>query len=217
MFLNFYSSAMELAHHPGLVEVVYYTDDDDDSYDGLDLYNATHIHGDRIILSQMWNMCWKFATGEIFGHMGDDIMFRTEGWDDIVRHEFSQRPDRIAFLYGDDRNEESQHNEFGTHGFIHKNWTDVIGRFVPPYFSSDYNDTWFNDIATELHRINQIPIVTEHLHYSLGKSPKDQNTEDRLIRHEKDKPEEIYNSREKRMEREDEIERLRQFIENFKA
>lgn len=217
MFLEFYNSAMELANHPGLVEVVYYTDDDDNSYDDLDLFNAIHCHGGRIILSEMWNKCWEAATGEIFGHMGDDILFRTEGWDDVVRNLFAEYPDRIAFMYGDDRNEESQRNEFGTHGFIHKNWTDVIGRFVPPYFSSDYNDTWFNDVAIEIGRRFQIPIVTEHMHFSLGKSEKDQNTIDRLARHEKDHPEGIYNSREKRVERQDEIEKLRQFIDHFTA
>lgn len=207
---------MELANHPGMVEVIYYTDEDDPSYEGLNLYNTVHCSGERIVLSQMWNRCFREATGEIFGHMGDDILFRTEGWDDIVRTEFANKPDRIAFLYGDDRNEESQRHEFGTHGFIHKNWTDVIGRFVPPYFSSDYNDTWFNDVAVAIGRRYQIPITTEHMHFSLGKSPMDQNTKDRLERHEKDHPEGIYNSREKRIEREDEIEKLRQYIGNFK-
>lgn len=212
-FLRFYNSAMETADKPGNLEVIAYVDDDDDSYDNLNLYNLTLVRGDRITLSQMWNKCWQNATGDIFGHLGDDIIFRTQGWDTAITDTINSYPGKIAFVWCNDYTDESYRNDFGTHGFIHKNWTDVIGRFVPPYFASDYNDTWFNDVARDLgvtHYLHEY--VTEHMHYSLGKSEMDQNTRDRLARHAATKPDELYNSQELRIERLDEAEKLRDYI-----
>lgn len=214
-FLRFYNSAMELANHPGKVEIVFYTDEDDGAYDELNLYNATRVTGERIVLSEMWNACQKKATGEIYGHMGDDIIFRTEGWDDIVRSTFEEYKDRIVFLFGDDGSSESNKNEFGTHGFIHKNWVDTVGYFVPPYFVSDYNDTFLNDIGRKIGRHRSIPILTEHMHYSLGKSEIDQNTRDRLARHASQHPEDAYNSPWFKAEMEEKRDALMKFMDSY--
>lgn len=215
MFLDLYTSAMDLAGHPGKIEFVYYTDDDDDSYDKMNLYNGTHISGERVVLSEMWNKCYESATGEIFMHCGDDIIFRTEGWDDIVRNTFEQHPDRILFAFGDDGSSESNKNEFGTHGFIHKNWVETVGYFVPPYFVSDYNDTFLNEIGKKIGRHLSMPIFTEHMHYSLGKMQIDQNTQDRLDRHEKEHPQDAYNSPWFKKEMEQKREALVKFMEEF--
>lgn len=213
-----YNSAMELADRPELVEMVVYIDEDDDSYEAViesPMPNTVFIRGPRKTISLCWNDCWESSTGEIFWHAGDDVVIRTQGWDTIVRNLFAEYPDKIVFAYGDDGNIESSNNKFGTHGFVHRNWTDVVGYFVPPYYESDYNDTHLNDLALGVNRHRHIDILTEHMHYSLGKSKKDQNTEDRLKRHEKQRPEEVYNSREHRQERADQIEKLRQFISNY--
>ena len=210
-----YESAMNLADHPEQVELIVYIDDDDNSYEDYNPPRLKKIGGERKTISKCWNDCWKAAKGEIFNHCGDDLRYRTKGWDTIVRQEFEKYPDRIVFLYGDDGLTELNGYEFGTHGFIHKNWTDVIGRFVPDYYESDYNDTHLNDIAKELGRHVHIPIMTEHMHFSTGKSEIDQNTKDRLERHERQHPEDVYNSREMRIERKDEVERLRVFIDEY--
>lgn len=215
MFLRLYNSAMSLANHPGLVEVVYYVDEDDDSYDGLNLYNATRISGPRVVLSEMWNACYEAATGDIFMHCGDDIVFRTEGWDDVIRSTFAEYPDGIAFVYGNDGNGESEKNQFGTHGFVHRNWVDTVGYFVPPYFVSDYNDTFLNDMAKKVGRHRFVDILTEHMHYSLGKSEMDENTKERLERHEKERPQDLYNSQEFKDEMERKREALMEFINAF--
>lgn len=213
-----YDSAMDLADDPNLVEMVAYVDSDDQSYDELfasPWERLTLIKGPRKTISKCWNSCWQLSNGEIFWHGGDDVVFRTQGWDTLVRNEFAQYPDKIAFVFGDDGNAESARNEFGTHGFIHKNWTDTVGSFVPPYYESDYNDTHLNDLAKAVGRHRHIDIMTEHMHYSLGKSEIDQNTKDRLERHEQQKPQELYVARKQRIERENEIEKLKQFIESY--
>lgn len=216
-----WDSALDTTDNPNLLELVVYIDEDDDTYKELKLKRPKQVqfiygprkHDGHVNLSIKWNKCWEKAKGEYFMHCGDDIIFRTKGWDTAVREAIDARPKKICFTWCNDVSPDSQRNEFGTHGFIHRNWTDIIGRFVPPYFVSDYNDTWFNDVAQALHvRTYLHEHITEHMHFSLGKSPMDKNTEERLTRHNKEHPEEIYNRPDIVQERQREIEKLREFI-----
>lgn len=210
---RFYVSAMNMADTPHEVEVVAYIDNDDDSYKGLKLPRLRFVVGPRVILSEMWNECWRNAEGEYFMHCGDDLVFKSKGWDTEMTEAIDSFPGKIAFVWGDDFNDESQRNEFGTHGMVHKNWTNVVGYFCPPYFASDYNDTFFNEVAEKLHVRRYLhQVKTEHMHYSLGKAEIDQNTRDRLARHEKEHPEDIYNSLWFQAEMEQKREKLQEFI-----
>jgi hypothetical protein len=202
---------MATADNPEEIEVVTYIDNDDGHYDDLELPRLTKLRGERIVLSQMWNECWKAAQGEVYGHMGDDIIFRTQGWDTAIKDAINQYEDKIVFAFGNDGSPGGEMRTFGTHGFVHRNWTDTLGRFVPPYFSSDYNDTWFNDVAKMIGRHCYVNIYTEHMHYSMGKAEIDDNTRERLARHASDNVEHIYES--KKPEREQDAEKLKKFIE----
>lgn len=209
-------SAIETSTQPDLIEFVVYRDHDDgtkypESFERIP--PVKYIRGGRIVLSEMWNACWKVASGEIFMHAGDDIVFKTKGWDEMVRSAFSQIPDRIMFLHGEDG---AHHETFGTHGFIHKNWANAVGYFVPPFYSSDYNDTHLNDVANAITRRMYIPFVTEHMHFLFGKGEKDQTHLDRLDRHAKDRPQDLYNSPEHMKERHRNVQVLKEFINNFK-
>lgn len=215
-------SAVETAQNPEDLEFVFYVDSDARDTSLPDFNFFEHIYkkhktncivtfGDRVVLSEMWNIAYSKASGEIFMHCGDDIVFKTKDWDSMVRSAFEQIPDRIAFVHGDDG---ANKDAFGTHGFIHKNWVDVVGYFVPPYFSSDYNDTWLNEVANGLTRRLYLPFLTEHMHFMFGKGPKDQTHIDRLERHGKDNVMELYES--KKPERMADVAKLKKFIENFK-
>ena len=212
------NSALDTAERPDEVEVVVYIDSDDNTYNSYRHSQLVKVHGPRlhdgkVNLSVKWNECWKKAKGDYFMHCGDDIIFRTKGWDTAIKEAIDARPGKICFAWCNDVSDESSRHEFGTHGFIHRNWTDVVGRFVPPYFVSDYNDTWFNDVSRKLNVQTYLHNhITEHMHFSLGKSKIDKNTEERLERHTKENPEEIYNSHDKQAEREDEIAKLREYI-----
>jgi Glycosyl transferase family 2 len=212
-FKRFYESAMAMADNPEEVEIVCYMDEDDkSSYDFGP--RVTICTGPRVVLSEMWNVCWKAARGPYYGHMGDDIVFKSKGWDTRVKEAIDEFPGKIGFVWGDDMSPNGRSSVFGTHGFVHKNWTDVTERFVPPYFSSDYNDVWFNDLADMLEIGKYLPDVkTDHLHHIWGKAQIDSTTRDRLERHERDKVEELYYSAEMEWERHDEAFRLRQAIE----
>lgn len=189
-------------------EVVFYTDDDD--FVLPELYNiagARTITGPRICLSEMWNRCAEVATGEILMHAGDDIIFRTKGWDDQVRRAFAAFQDRLIFVHGDDG---VYGDKFGTHGFLHRAWIDAVGYFCPPYFSSDFNDTWFNEVFNGLRRRVALNFLTEHMHPIVGKAEYDQTHKDRLARHERDNVKKLYEDL--APERMKQIEKLRDML-----
>jgi len=179
------------------IELVLYIDDDDQGMSShphelekyADSINLTVIAGRRIILSEAWNICYEFASGNIFMHCSDDIIFMTPNWDTVVMEAFDQIDDKIGFVFGRDG---FSPVEFGTHGFIHKNWVETVGYFVPPYFSSDFNDTWLNDVAKLLNRHVPIAILTLHNHPALGKSAYDQNYLENLQRGLRDNVHSLY-------------------------
>ena len=199
----------------GDVEFVVYVDDDDPTRDTVvnlvEAYSGKVIVGPRVVLSEMWNRCAERATYDVMMHCGDDIIFRSQGWDDLVLGEFNKFDDKILLVYGRDG---FQDEKLGTHSFIHRNWVNVVGYFVPPYFSSDYNDTWLNDVAVALGRRVYVPeIYTEHMHPAAGKGVLDQTHQERLARHTRDNVDRIYAS--KQGEREADVNKLQAFIAGF--
>lgn len=190
-------SAIQTAQKPESIEVIFYLDYDDKmGFAGLRQAAARHpsqiraISGERIILSQCWNAAAEIAKGDIFMHCGDDIIFRSKGWDEMVCNKMNSLPDRIAFVYGDDL---IMGEKLGTHGFISREWVKSVGYFVPPIFSSDYNDTWLNEVADKIGRKFYVPeIVTEHMHFAAKKSHIDATHRERLQRHQEDDVDDLW-------------------------
>jgi len=173
---RFYNFAFGLAAERKQLELVVRVDDDDPAIEGYQMIAywdfATLLVGPRNVnLSQLWNECHAVASGELFMLCGDDLVMRTRGWDARFRHTFAAIPDRIAYVYGDDL---IWHQQLGTHGMIHRNWVDAVGYFCPPYFEADCNDSWLHEVAQLVDRLRYLPdVVTEHLHATVGKAPKD--------------------------------------------
>lgn len=172
-------------------QFVFYLDDDDEpSWEMAEELDASWVSGPRIVLSEMWNTCWKLARHDIAMHCGDDIIFRSDGWDAEVVRSFEEWPDRIGLVYGRD----GVHDErLSTHGFLHRNWMEAVGYFVPPYFSSDYNDLWNFEVAREVGRLKFLPgVYTEHMHPAVGKGEWDLTHRERLERHGRDGVDALY-------------------------
>lgn len=208
-FERMQASMMRTVLHPSRVEIVFRLDDDDPEVDryprSMDWSVSQRLVGPRALLSECWNECARAAKGEILMHLGDDVTFDTNGWDQIVRDAFEQVPDRILFAHGDDLGPHGQ--TFGTHGFIHRRWMNEVGYFVPPLFSSDWNDVWLNEVANELDRRVLLPIVTEHHHYTFDKAPRDATHAEREDRGARDDVVALY--KRTRREREGDIAKLR--------
>lgn len=204
-------SAFKFCRDPKDIEFVFWIDDDDNSYDipKLEARGAIVLRGPRIVLAQMWNECWKAASGPYYLHTGDDIVFKTSNWDALFVKPFEESDDKILFVHGDDKGPRGR--EFGTHGMVHKNWTDTVGRFVPPYFASDWCDAWFNDVANALGRRRFVPVVTEHFHPIWGKAEWDLTHQERMHRHATEDCDGIYAA--KAPERIEDVRKLQEFIE----
>lgn len=200
-------SALIHADLPNNIEFIIYVDDDDHSYENEVYPDQVRFYAtERTILSKYWNMAHDKATGPIYMLCGDDIVFHTQGWDHLVRWEFDKYSDKIVLVYGDDGdpNKEKTH---ATHPFIHRDWVKAVGYFVPPYFSSDFVDTWLNELADGIGRKVKIPILTEHMHPAFGKAEIDLTHAERYVRHWKDNTPELYASKAK--ERLADIEKLK--------
>lgn len=185
-------SAYKTATHPRRMEVIAYLDEDDPGLLGYGphVHNTQIIVGPRILLSEAWNVCYRQASGEILMHCGDDIVFRTSGWDAIVREAFEDSDDKILIVHGDDCSPNT--DALATHGFLHRRWVETVGYFVPPLFSSDWNDVWLTEVADAIGRRVKVDIVTEHMHYAFGKAERDENTNEREERGRRDGVVELY-------------------------
>src|SRR6266705_3622822 len=66
-------------------EIVVYVDDDDpESAVKAEELGLKLIIGPRIIMTDYWNQCYAKSAGDIVMQAGDDIVFRTPGWDAMV-------------------------------------------------------------------------------------------------------------------------------------
>lgn len=177
----------------GEIEACFYLDDDDPvGLQGVESLGGDWAAtvGERCVLSEAWNRAFEIADGDILMHASDDIIFRSQGWDLLVTEELERFSDRIAFVYGRDGYQDEQ---LGTHGFVSREWVEALGYFVPPYFSSDYNDLWLHEVAGLIGRRVFVPeVFIEHMHPVAGKGEWDLTHRERLERHQRDDPGALY-------------------------
>ena len=194
------------------IELIFYIDSDDN--ESIEMYKSLEPNVHAIIdergegnLSVMWNRCYERASADIVIHCGDDIRFRTPNWDKIVLDEFDKYKDKIVLVYDNDG---VRKDDLATHSFLHKNWIETVGYFLPPYFSSDMNDYWLTTVARNIKRLIKVNIYTEHLHPAVGKHSLDITHQERIARGDRDNVRELYRSKEN--ERIEDCNKLLNFI-----
>jgi hypothetical protein len=174
------------------VEILAYVDEDDDSYSG-EQFPICLVRGPRIVMSDMWNVLAGKARGDLMMMMGDDVVFRTPGWNGMVGEEFAKSEDKILLVHGDDGAPRGK--EFATLPIVHRRWFEILGHFSGPGYSSDFADTHPNDIADMIGRRKYLPYVTEHMHWIHGKAEKDETYREAAERNERDNPSKLYQER----------------------
>ena len=210
LFKKMCLSVLNTASEPNDIEIISYHDNDDTSqYEYIG--NHKEIVGERIVLSQMWNECQKIATGEIYGFVADDLLFKTKGWDIRVKETFDASKDKNMLVYPNDE-------KYGINnsivGFLHKNWIEAVGYFLPPYFSAEYIDGWIFNVAKRINRrvfLNDVIVI--HSSFESGKEPMDETHREYLMRKKRDSVKRLYYS--KGEEREKNARCLLEFINNF--
>jgi hypothetical protein len=66
-------------------------------------------------------------------------------------------------------------------GFVHRNWYNALGYFIPGEFVGDYSDNWLADIARSINRFEAVKqIKIPHLHVTYNPSEHDKTASDKL-------------------------------------
>jgi hypothetical protein len=161
------TSIFSKCKNPDKVEVLFYVDEDDDTFPNEFLNkNVKKIVGPKIWLSLMQNVLYANAKGEIIMYAGDDIEFGSKNWDVIVRERFNKYTDKICVVYGNDN---ATHGEaIAIHAFLHRNWINAVGCWVAPGRGSLY-DFWITEVGRKLGRLEYVPeLQISHIHYRQG-------------------------------------------------
>ena len=155
----------------------------------------------------MFNECQKIAKGPIYMFMVDDMVFESKSWDKAVIEAFEKSNDKILFVYPSDGI--GRHVNFGAIGFLHKNWIDTVGYFIPPYFPAFYADKWINELAIRLNRRVYLgQMIVENLLILDDQTHKEYEVKINDSRR-------IYHSGGKKKERTRDLQLLQNFIDNF--
>lgn len=164
------------------IELCIGVDDDDietikfvKSISNIDCHYIIFPRNGNINLSANANALYKQSTGHILFGTADDFIFRTQGWDTIIRQTFDKVMDHILFI-GVNYGHNSNANKSDV-GFIHRQWTDVVGYFQPSQLRFSFGDTWILEVAKKIQRHVYLPqVVIEHVDYKYGHAREPDNT-----------------------------------------
>jgi glycosyltransferase involved in cell wall biosynthesis len=161
------TSVFSTAEQPSQVELLFYVDSDDETFpEEVISENIRVVRGPRMWLSVLQNILYANCRGEIVMYAGDDLEFKTTGWDKRVRQVFEDSVDKLLLVYPNDL---ATHGEnMAIHGFLHRNWIEAVGCWVAPGRGSLY-DLWHTDVARKLGRLKYLhDVEIAHVHYRQG-------------------------------------------------
>jgi hypothetical protein len=149
------------------VEIMLYLNDNDPTLEEyVKRLDPTHyqIGVDRSP-AYSWNMLANTAKHDIIFLMGDDAQVQTPNWGVIVKSVFDRFPDKIAMVAP---KAEGLGNSKCPHFFLHRNWINTLGYFVPPQFHLHYVDHWCRDVAKSVGRYCHMPDFVMPIIASVG-------------------------------------------------
>ena len=172
------ADALNLCARPDLIEFIVYLNLESKEYELLDFPNTTFLYGPKLSISSMTNQAFAASSGEILMYGADDIVFRTNGWDEIVRNRFKTLKQNFGLVYGDDLSPNSP--QIATHGFVSKELTCLLGWLLPPFFKDQFADTYLTRITRMSGILSYVPeLKIEHMHPTWGKKDSDQSYDNR--------------------------------------
>lgn len=112
-------------------------------------------------------------TEPYIGHIGDDNVPLTEGWDVRVMESL----DRNQFCFGNDLDPGRAPGSLSIHIFMRRSVVEWLGYMGPPSLRHMYVDpVWYAwGKATSIEFLEDVEIP--HLHYTLGHAPRDESYE----------------------------------------
>lgn len=129
--------------------------------------------GPRKPVAQIYNDIFeRYPAERFYGLLADDLLPQTRFWD----HALMVGAGRFGVAYGDDK---LQGAALATHPVIAGDLVRAVGWLAPPSIQWLYVDTVWTTLGHALGTLQYLPnVITEHLHYSTGKSDYDQTYQD---------------------------------------
>lgn len=157
------------------IELVIYIDNDDLMTQQLDLQQPyiKKIIGPRGTMGFYNTTCYRQSSGDIIMLVNDDVLIRTQDWDQILRRKLEQYPDEIYLAYPDDL---FFSDHCSTFPILSRKTCELISDPYPELYPKDVIDLHIMDIFWRLAYQGQNrmtyckDIVFEHLHYLANKS-----------------------------------------------
>ena len=221
-------SIVDTASSTNNVETLFVIDDDDtesikyfssvnDEYN----FDIKHVVVPRLehIFSDLANQALPQCEGELFLAIGDDGVFRTDNWDQMIIEQFEACPDKILLVHFNDLT--SHCGTLAGHLAVHQKWINTVGYFSPPWFDGDWGDWWLTHVSNGVGRKKYRPdIVIEHMHITFGKADADETFYEHKKRREAfgsptTNPEHPFNTKNHIMQKN--IEDLKKVIEEYKV
>jgi hypothetical protein len=169
--LRMVKSAYDLANNKN-IEFLFYIDLDDNSFPTSQLpenVNFKIFLGERIGISASINKLAKEATNELFFLVGDDVVFKTQNWDQRFIEVYNNYPDGIIQMFPDDGSPNVP--RLATHPVLSRKWVETLGYASPEAFQGDYADNWLSEIGDAINRrVFLKDVLVEHMHHSMNKA-----------------------------------------------
>lgn len=134
----------------------------------IKIIDLPKVPNEKANIHKMWNTCARASTEEIIAMIGDDMIFRTPGWDTEIIKQFEQGPkDNLILVWCNDAHRGAA---CPVNAFVHRKYMDINdGIFLREEFIANWVDTWLLQVFTALGRTVYLPnYIIEHNHWVFG-------------------------------------------------
>lgn len=165
------------------IEIILYMDDDDVTRHEIG-HPSIPIHiivGPKMTMGAYNTACLKQSKGRIIALINDDMVMKTQDWDEQLIKMDSEYPDRIYLAYPND----AFNKKWGAFPILSRETCELLVEPYPLEYKGAYIDTHLHDIFNRLKhagfdRMRYLEdVVFEHLHFSTGKSAFDETYRNR--------------------------------------
>lgn len=175
LVLRFLDSVLHTAIHPEQIEVIICADDDDIDSHNIDFAGLAlkQIVVPRQNMGAYNDICLEQASGNISIAVNDDMIIRTQGWDDKIRLMDEKYPDGIYLAYGNDL---FKGRKLCTFPIMSRRMTDLMFAAYPRVYRGAFIDVHLMDIFKRLsHKgferlVYLEDVIFEHVHYRVDAS-----------------------------------------------
>lgn len=182
--LRFLESVATRTTAVGSVEVIMYIDDDDVGSHYLDhpAVRVIRVIGPRMSMGAYNSKCYSVSKGEIIILVNDDVIIRSQGWDETIRAVNAAAPDGVYLAYGNDLFKGERLSGFP---ILSRRTCELLVEPFPIAYKGAFIDVHLLDMFRRLQHfgVDRIyylnDVVFEHLHYRTGKSAFDETYRNR--------------------------------------